>query len=279
MKALSNDAPDGVCEILVLDDGSSQDSVKVHNKSLEKLPLVRYEELPENVGRSAVRNTLAERAKGDFLLFLDNDVLPHDEEFLQRYMAKFNKQKVLCGGLLYPEAEEEGCELHQCVGLFSESKSAKERNAFPNKGFHSSNFAIERNLFLSIKFDESLTQYGHEDTLFGYALSKRNIQVKHIQNPVLHEELEPNAVFLNKTDLALENLVLLYKREASDFASSIRLLEAYERISKAHLLGLFRLLYATSKNRLREKLLSNTPTVSAYRRYKLLRFCNLMQSA
>jgi glycosyltransferase involved in cell wall biosynthesis len=281
VKALCDDAPDEVCEILLLDDGSSNAEVKKRNRALEKMLLVRYEELPENVGRAAVRNRLGEMAKGDFILFLDNDVLPLSEGFLSRYITKLGKAQVLCGGLEYPQSEvlEEGCELHHCIGTFSESKSAKERNETPNRGFHSSNFVIERSLFLSIRFDETLRQYGHEDTLFGYELSKRGVRVKHVENAVLHEDLESNATYLRKTDKALENLVLLFKREGPAFVESVRLLEGYERLKKARLLGLCKLLYNTSHQRLREKLLSDTPTVSAYKRYKLLRFCSLMQTA
>ena len=46
--------------------------------------------------------------------------------------------------------------------------------------------------------------------MLGYELSKRQIRVLHIDNPLEHIGLEPSPVFLGKTRQAVANLLYLY---------------------------------------------------------------------
>jgi glycosyltransferase involved in cell wall biosynthesis len=59
-------------EIILFDDASNED-FKNKNRLLQKLPFVTYQELTQNIGRSAIRNKLAEAANYDFLMFVDCD--------------------------------------------------------------------------------------------------------------------------------------------------------------------------------------------------------------
>ena len=54
------------------------------------------------------------------------------------------------------------------------------------------NFMIEKLTFLQHQFDESITKYGHEDTLFGKALQADRIPIIHIDNPLLNKGLDTN---------------------------------------------------------------------------------------
>mgnify|MGYP000465830659 CR=1 FL=1 len=72
---------------------------------------------------------------------------------------------------------------------------------------------ISKSLFQQLKFNESISEYGHEDTLFGIELQTKNIPINHILNPVVHLGLENEAIFLNKQEKAIQNLVLLLKQE------------------------------------------------------------------
>ena len=58
-----------------------------------------------------------------------------------------------------------------------------------------------------VKFDERITKYGHEDTLFGFELKKNNTQITHIDNPVINGNLETNEEFIEKTEEGLLNLL------------------------------------------------------------------------
>ena len=52
-------------EIVALDDGSAPEFRALHQHLGEKEE-ISYQELPENLGRSAIRNELARRAKFEF---------------------------------------------------------------------------------------------------------------------------------------------------------------------------------------------------------------------
>jgi hypothetical protein len=59
-------------------------------------------------------------------------------------------------------------------GVNRETISVAEREVAPYHAFMTNNFLIPKQLFLSIKLDEKLKGYGHEDTLFGIELKKKN---------------------------------------------------------------------------------------------------------
>ncbi len=130
---------------------------------------------------------------------------------------------------------------------------------------------IERKLFLSIQFDEKLMQYGHEDTLFGYELVKRGVNVLHIDNPLLHLGLEPDYLFIGKTKRGLRNLyhLTMLQKESKEFIDLVRLLRFFYRLKAA---GLFPLSEAITRRVLRwaEKKLSTTkPNLLLFDLYKL----------
>mgnify|MGYP000232582310 CR=1 FL=1 len=63
-------------EILVLDDASTDKQCSSENKKINALDHCSYLENEKNIGRTATRNILAKKAKYDWLLFLDADVIP-----------------------------------------------------------------------------------------------------------------------------------------------------------------------------------------------------------
>ena len=69
-----------------------------------------------------------------------------------------------------------------------------------------SNFAVARDLFLDIRLDESITDYGFEDALFGIMLQKRAVPIAHIHAPVHHNGLESNAQYVAKVEQAMRTL-------------------------------------------------------------------------
>jgi glycosyltransferase involved in cell wall biosynthesis len=63
---------DDGCEVVVVDDGSTDDSVEILKGFGDSLRLVRA---PKNIGANAARNLGASFAAGDYLVFLDGDDL------------------------------------------------------------------------------------------------------------------------------------------------------------------------------------------------------------
>ena len=193
-------------ELLVYDDGSDQ-ATRSLNVSLQSLPGVRYREMAENLGRSAIRNRMASDASGDLLLMLDVDCWP-GEDFLVNYL-QHTDSPVVVGGTRYaaePPADPR-LYLHWHYGRRRESKAPARRH---HPSFQSSNFMVKRDVMLAHPFPK-LQGYGHEDTLWGQLLVPANIAVRYIDNPVTHLGLETDTEFLSKQRQAIESLKRLRK--------------------------------------------------------------------
>ena len=64
----------GSYEIVVADDGSTDEMVLAGNAPIASLPHCRYIRREQNTGRAAIRNFLAKEAQYEHLLFIDSDM-------------------------------------------------------------------------------------------------------------------------------------------------------------------------------------------------------------
>jgi len=218
-------------EILAFDD-ASRDKYKSINRSIGHIFGVNYVESERNMGRSAMRNRLARTASMSHLLFLDCDVkIPH-RSFIKRYAEALEAgYPVINGGIAYSKrAPGKNKRLHWTYGRKREALPANKRLRRPYGHLMTGNLVIRRDTFLSLELNESLTGYGHEDTLLGKMLMERDIPVMQIDNPVQHLGLETNAVFLEKQEAALNNLMKI-RRE--DPAFETRLTRAYDQLMRS----------------------------------------------
>jgi len=256
------------CELILIDD-HSEDSYREYYRSLTGDH--QYIELPQNVGRAKIRNLFLQYATFPYLLFLDCDSIIHQSDFLHNYLSIISEQPdVVCGGRVYPfEKPDKEHQLRWNYGIQRESKTCKERQKTPNRSFMTNNFLIKKELLQEIRFDERLTQYGHEDTLFGLELAKRGITIKHIENPILNGDIETNEEFLRKTEAGIENVIkiLEYSQEDPDLIQNITLLKTYQQIKwlKPILIPLFSIIKPVLKNRL----LNNSVSIKWFNIYKL----------
>lgn len=247
---------DSTCELVLIDDHSDE-KYRIINRKMSSG--CTYIELDQNIGRSKIRNLFLTYATQPYLLFLDCDAIIDSPHFLQNYLDQLPLQpKIICGGRLYPkEKPDKNRMLRWNYGVQCESQPSAVRALDPNKSFMTNNFLIEKELFASVPFEERLTQYGHEDTLFGYELSKRNINILHIENPVINGDIETNEDFLKKTEAGIQNLIqiLSFTNYDPKIINSIRLLKTYQRVKilKPFLKPIFSLINPILRNNLIRK--------------------------
>lgn len=251
---------DGPVEILCLDDGSREEQ-KLANRQLAALPSVCYQELPHNVGRAAIRNRLASAARYEWLLLLDNDSLLPDSRFLARYMAARTHAPVVVGGTTYEHTAPHLPELYLrwLYGRQREARSAAVRQHAPHGQLTLNNMLVQADVFRRFGLDEQLTRYGHEDTKFGWLLRQAGIAVQHLDNPVLHDGLEPATVFLRKSHEAVRNLALLYRAEG--LGSDTKLLKAALQLRRWGLAEAVRGAFRLRQKQVRRNLLSTQPSL------------------
>jgi len=267
-------------EIILIDD-CSHETFKLKNRTLED-ERITYIELEENIGRSKIRNLFLDYTKNDYLLFLDCDSLLVSSDFLNNYLNSLQgKPKVVCGGRLYPaECPSEYQILRWKYGVLRESKDAKTRTMESNRSFMTNNFLIEKTVLMNNQFDERLSKYGHEDTLLGIELSKKAIDIVHIENPVLNNDVEVGVLFIQKTEQAIDNLLLIeeFYPEKNRLIDYITLLSTAVKIKKLGMKGLLRVCYtifgAKTKNYL---ITSKNPSITLFNIYKLMYYFNKMK--
>ena len=228
---------------------------------------LRYLHHPNGLGRSNNRNTIAKASSGNFLLFLDADALPvHPDRFLLAYCTALNEVEVVVGGTAYQLSRSS---LRHTIGQRKEAIPANKRAGNPYANFSAFNFAISRATFLQHPFDESLKQYGHEDTLFGQELRYACKTITHIENPAYHLDGDSDAEFLDKTELAVDNLVALI--QAGKIDEEVRLFAVYRKLQRTGIIHLVRLLSTLFAASIRALLIGGVRSVMLFDFYKLLR--------
>ena len=258
------------CEIIVADDASTDEECKQANRRIGELPHCTFIELEKNIGRASIRNLMAEKAKEEWLLFMDCDGMPPHNDFLKKYLQALTAHpevQLICGGISHPDAlpspavslrynYEKAAEKHH---------TATKRNERPYASFRTFNFMIQRDTFKQVRFDESFRHYGYEDVLFGIQLQALGYQILHIDNPLENRDIEPNHIFLKKTEEALRTLA----EHADKLGESVHLHRLYLRLQRIGLLPIVRKLFQWLAPTLQRNLLSNTPNLPCFAFYKL----------
>lgn len=264
----------GQHEVIVIDDASAKNT-KENLRNIQN-PEFTFIELEENVGRAKIRNLFLHYAKGDFLLFIDGDSTIIRSNFLSEYQKNIQENTtVICGASIYSAAyPPANYILRWKYGHQQEFISTQKRNERQSP-LKTNNFLIRTDVFQDIHFDERITQYGHEDTLFGIELTKRKIQILHIDNPVLNEDLDTNEAFLKKTDLALDTLhtILNFYPNSKEIIQQIHLLRVSEKIKRFKLKWVIAMIYFFFGKMIKHHLLhSKNPSMQAFAFYKLAFF-------
>ncbi len=265
------------CEIICLDDASDQ-AVHILNKEVSMLPHVQYERSDTNLGRSAVRNALVEKAEFENLLILDCDGKVLSDDYLQRYSRAMDDYDVIYGGREYQADSPPDRELmfHWFCGKVREAVMVERRAQDPYKSFMTNNFLIRKEVYDAVKMDESVVGYGHEDTLFAIELKKAGFKVKHIDNPLEHIGLETFDEFLRKSENGIRNLALLIQSKKVD--SSITLVRYYQRLESFGLISLVNTLVAKYEHRIFKNLRSTAPYLTWFDLWKLSKLDFYMKS-
>lgn len=264
---------DETTEIILIDD-ASEDIYREKNSTLKEKKEVSYIELQKNTGRSKIRNLFLNYVKNDFLLFLDCDSQIIDNNYLENYKVHLNPDiQLICGGRVYDKVcPSDSQKLRWVYGMTRESKSAGERILHPNKSFMTNNFLIRKDVLSENPFDERLTKYGHEDTLMGIELAKKGIFIRHIENPVLNNDVERNDVFMDKTEEALDNLIRIreFYEDPGRLEDQVTLLKAVKKVEKYKLKWLFRLFHNWFGKWMRKRLIvSKNPSMRLFGLYKM----------
>lgn len=260
-------------EIIVLDDASTDNNIIVANKALCIKPPCIYNSNSENLGRTATRQALAKMAKYNYLLFLDADVLPKNNNFIERFNIEQQTADVVFGGITYSENPPVSSKiLRWKYGRKREVKTIRKRKEMPYLSIISACFLIRKQLFLQANnCHENI--YG-ADVLFVQNIEKLKAVVIHIYNPIIHLGLEENNAFISKT---IKGLQSLYKFETSGkIPENYRPIQkAYKFLEKTKLSLIFISIMTKVESKVLKNLNSKNPSLFFFDLYRLYIYAKL----
>lgn len=255
-------------EIIVANDKSTCPTARKAYQRIAGMKHCRVYEPSQNLGRSRIRNRLFDLSSGQWLLFLDCDTQIDSPRFLQNYLDAITEHPadVYYGGMKNTTDCPQGCELRWTY----ESTAAKlwtadYRRQHPYEAFTTQNFMIRRDAFAQTGFPEEITRYGYEDTVLLMRLERKHKTIWHLDNRLIHLDMDTNRKFLEKTRQALRTLHSL----PADMRPQTRMVRAYLWLKRHHLHRIFALMHTLSHPIAYRILCSRFVSLRLFQLYKL----------
>ena len=254
------------------EDGSTDTAAIAANEAQLQVAHCRHLVYDQNEGRARIRNRLAREARGEWLLFIDSHMRVGKADFLHSYLSAPDAEVVDGDYVVAADAAEWGCSLRYRYEKACEQRhNVAARRKEPYAGFHTGNFLVRRDFFLQHPLEESFSEYGYEDVLFGARMEQLGARILHIDNPVEFRFFEKNSRFMDKTDAALRSLAL----HQDLLGRHSRLLTLYSHMRKWHLHKLGAALFRWRGKRWRQRLCmeDSRPSLRLFNTYRIFCFC------
>jgi GT2 family glycosyltransferase len=158
-------------EIFYIDNGSDDGSLK-YLSGFSGIKVIRNK---ENLGTSKARNILIEKASGEYILMLDNDMELSDNDFLERILEDYLKLDK--PAFLSPLNIDYGAEYINPVALYFNIIQLKKikaeeiyrKGCFQVPGFNGNTFFFKKDIFLKLGGFDEMYPFNMDD----YDLSAR----------------------------------------------------------------------------------------------------------
>lgn len=190
-------------EFVLIDDGSGNEELnaKITAKINEFKIAARYLVLTKNQGRSFARNRLIDYSNGQYILFLDSDMLPDSANFIAMWLDLINKTDptIAYGGFTMIQAStDKKYALARALAGRSDCLNATERSLRGPIAVATSNLLVRRDVMQAIPFDCGFVGWGWEDVDWALRANEKNYAVAHVEIPATHLGLDVDEVILEK---------------------------------------------------------------------------------
>lgn len=222
-------------EILIYDDGTNDTALTDKIRSV-----VRGATRPAallsnatNLGRSAARNALQAAARAPWILFLDADMLPGSDDFVQTYLNLIgeNTADIIFGGFTVQEvASDPDRDLHRALSAVSDCLDAAARAQAGPQFVASSNLCVRKSLIEAEPFDDGFSGWGWEDSEWAARVAQGYTLI-HADNPAVHLGLESTDTLLKRFATSGANYVRFTQRHP-ELAASLALFRISHRLRR-----------------------------------------------
>jgi glycosyltransferase involved in cell wall biosynthesis len=190
-------------ELIVADDGSGSEALTQHVKqAIDHFPApATFISFHQNQGRSATRNRLMQQARAPYILFLDSDMAPDSDGYLQDWLDLIisTKPTIAYGGfttLQVPDVPE--LALARALAERGDCFSARERVRKGALAVATSNLLVRADIMKEISFDSDFTGWGWEDVDWALRAAAAGYAIAHVPIPATHMGLDVPKVLLDK---------------------------------------------------------------------------------
>jgi glycosyltransferase involved in cell wall biosynthesis len=202
-------------EILLLDDGSPETTLNAGvARTVRALSApARLLTSTRNMGRSSGRNLLAAKARGRWLLYLDADMQPGNDAFLQAYLERIESDDfdAAFGGYETVQPDDPVFDVHAALSRASDHTDAEAREHIGATAFCSSNLLVRARVMRDVRFDESFTGWGWEDVDWAVRAARAH-RLVHLDNPAWHDGLQGADGLLSKFRAGAVNYARLLEK-------------------------------------------------------------------
>ncbi len=229
-------------EIIIYDDGTLDPIIcatlaaQVRGASTPATLLIAE----ENRGRSTARNTLQEKARGQWVLFLDADMRPGSPDFLAHYLSliKADTADIIFGGFTVPETAGPAQELHRALSQLSDCLDLSERAAAGPQYVATSNLCVRKSVLLAEPFDKGFVGWGWEDSEWAARVAQRFI-LMHTDNTAVHLGLESDDTLLARFRDSAKNYAR-FTQKHPELAQTLTLYRLIQKLRKIPMQGAVR---------------------------------------
>lgn len=190
-------------EFVLLDDGSGSAALLANVIAAAERTgaAARIIVWATNRGRAEARNRLVADARGEYVLFLDADMLPDSLRFLRTWLGVIQTQRpyVAFGGLSLARARATPeTALHHNLIAQSECQPAQQRTRRGAQAVASANLLVRRDFLCAAPFDAGYSGWGFEDVDWALSAARR-APILHVDNPATHTGLDDVEALMRKS--------------------------------------------------------------------------------
>lgn len=221
-------------EVIVAIDGSD-DGTKEMIEAFQA-PYRLHAVWQPNRGRAAARNAGIRLARGDLVVFLDDDMEPAPGFLRAHHDAhpRGSRRAVVGPAPIVADASSPPIVHYRRSGM----SAHQERLAQPGyklgfRDVYTGNLSLGRAVLLEVSgFDETFRLYGHEDYELGLRLLKAGVQLLYSLDAIAYQRYDKDFAALARDCIARGRTAVLFARKHPDIASSLKL-ATYDEGSRA----------------------------------------------